>query len=791
MLTFAPKIYIKKERLLIMNRFIVLLGMLGTMSPMFAQNKISGKVVDDKGEALAFANVVLLNRQDSAFVTGTVSGEDGKFIIDTPLKNGIIKITSVGYKTICKDYTSENLGIIAMSDDSKMLGEVVVKSTLPKTIMRNGGMTTTVVGSVLEKAGTMENLLDRIPNVTAQNGKIKVFGRGDAVIYINGRQIRDNNELERLHSDNIKSVEVITNPGARYAANTKAVIRIVTKKRQGDGFGIEATTEGEYDEFKHLGGYSRVNMNYRVGGLDLGAYAFGAYRYEPGEKNIEQVTYLDQRWNESMHISQYDKLQSFSTKLSASYQFDTDNSAGASVWFHRNPSIVGIGEASSSLLRDESLQETSSITYRMPRRQNDITGNVYYVGKIGKLDIDFNTDWYWEKENRNYDNKEEITETGKEQQTQNVNSKTVTYNRLLASKLLLSYPLLGGNLSFGGEYSSTHRNTTYRTLPVGLVDDDDSKVKENMSSAFLSYACLIGKFSLEAGLRYEYIDFDYYEEGKYVPTQSKTYGNIFPSLTLATALGEVQMQLGYASDIKRPSYWELRSGVTFDNRYTYEAGNPFMLPEISRNLSYGLAYKWMALEMVYSHISDPILPMMEVYKDNPAIGVLREVNGDSFDTFNASVSLQPTFGIWHPAFTAGMSKQWLKMDTHEGKMKKSPLGSFRFDNTFDTKWASLSLLMSYTTKGYDRNSWLRKSSFNTNLSIFKSCMKNCLTFQLYVYDLFNTNVSRSVNYYGPMKEMLADIYSTSKVSLTVRYKFNASRSKYKGTGAGESQKSRM
>lgn len=312
-----------------------------------------------------------------------------------------------------------------------------------------------------------------------------------------------------------------------------------------------------------------------------------------------------------------------------------------------------------------------------------------------------------------------------------------------------------------------------------------------MSSAFFTYARQFGKISLEAGLRYEYVDFDYYEEGKYVPTQSKTYGNLFPSLTLATALGDVQMQLGYASDIKRPSYWELRSGVTYDNRYTYEAGNPFMLAEISRNLSYGVAYKWMSLEMVYSHISDPIIPMMEVYTDDPAKGLLREVNGDSFDTFNASVSLQPTFGFWHPAFTAGINKQWMKMDTHDGKLANTPLGSFRFDNTFDTKLASFSLLMSYTTKGYDRNTWMYKPSFNTNLSIFKSCMKGCLTFQLYVSDLFNSNVSHSLSYYGTMKEMRGDVYSTSKVSLTVRYKLNASRSKYKGTGAGDSQKNRM
>lgn len=140
---------------------------LSAMTPMMAQN-ITGKVMNTKGEPLAFANVVLLNRTDSAFVKGAVSGEDGSFAIDSSCNGGIIKVTSVGYKTICKDCTGENVGIIKMEEDSKMLGEVVIKSSLPKTILKNGGMTTTVVGSVLEKAGTMENLLDRIPNVSAR-----------------------------------------------------------------------------------------------------------------------------------------------------------------------------------------------------------------------------------------------------------------------------------------------------------------------------------------------------------------------------------------------------------------------------------------------------------------------------------------------------------------------------------------------------------------------------------------------------------------------------------------------
>lgn len=309
---------------------------LSAMTQMMAQN-ITGKVMDMKGEPLAFANVVLLNRTDSAFVKGAVSGEDGSFVIDSSCNGGIIKVSSVGYKTVCKDCEGENVGIIKMEEDSKMLGEVVVKSSLPKTVLKNGGMTTIVAGSVLEKAGTMEHLLDRIPKVSAQNGSIEVFGRGEPVIYINGRQMRDRSELDRLQSDNIKSVEVITNPGARYAASTRAVIRITTKKMLGEGFGFDAMTTGEYDEKENFGGYSQLNMSYRKNGLELGAYAFGAKQYQPNNQDLQQKTYLDKTWDQKSVNRQVSIVEAMNFRLDASYQLDANNSIGANFGFLRNP----------------------------------------------------------------------------------------------------------------------------------------------------------------------------------------------------------------------------------------------------------------------------------------------------------------------------------------------------------------------------------------------------------------------------------------------------------------------
>ena len=357
------------------KKMVVTALCLSTMTPMMAQN-ITGKVMDVKGEPLSFANVVLLNRQDSAFVKGAVSGEDGSFILDSPCNGGIIKVTSVGYKTICKDCVGENVGVITMEEDSEMLGEVVVKSTLPKTIPKNGGMATTVAGSVLEKAGTMENLLDRIPNVSAQNGNIKVFGRGEPIIYINGRQMMDRSELDRLSSDNIKSVEVISNPGARYEASTKAVIRITTKKIQGDGFGFDATTEGEYDEKKNLGGNGKLNMYYRKNGLELGAYAYGAKQSSPDEKDLQQMTYLDKTWNQQDKTRWKSKTETFSYRLNASYQFDDNNSLGASISFLRNPKLLSGGKMEGSVLKDEELTETNTSIRSEFGQNSNLSSNI-------------------------------------------------------------------------------------------------------------------------------------------------------------------------------------------------------------------------------------------------------------------------------------------------------------------------------------------------------------------------------------------------------------------------------
>ena len=134
-----------------------------------------------------------------------------------------------------------------MIDKMVELREVVIKGNLPNTRLKGGSMITRVEGTPLASSGTVDEMLVKIPGMTGSEDKLEVLGKGTPVIYINGRLLRDDTELKRLRSDEIRDVEVINNPGAQYDASVRAVVRIRTKKHKGDGLGLDLMAFTEQD----------------------------------------------------------------------------------------------------------------------------------------------------------------------------------------------------------------------------------------------------------------------------------------------------------------------------------------------------------------------------------------------------------------------------------------------------------------------------------------------------------------------------------------------------------------
>ena len=186
-----------------MFRLLMSLYLLCGLCSVSAQT-FTGKVVDEKSQPLPYANVVLLSLPDSAFVTGTVSDESGAFILRSEKPDLLLRVSSIGYATLYNKVEKSNLGTIQLMSDAQLLGEVVVKGDLPKVQLKGDAQVTNVQGTILEKAGTGNDLLSKLPGVSADEGAVNVFGSGAAEIYINGRKMRNASELDQLSSDNVK-----------------------------------------------------------------------------------------------------------------------------------------------------------------------------------------------------------------------------------------------------------------------------------------------------------------------------------------------------------------------------------------------------------------------------------------------------------------------------------------------------------------------------------------------------------------------------------------------------------
>lgn len=582
-----------------------LLVFTGCLLPLcLSAQRVSGKLIDENSQPLPYANVVLLSLPDSAFVSGTVSGEDGTFTLEATSQNQIVKISSIGYKTVYKPTVPANIGIVQLASDAQLLGEVVVKADLPKMQLKGDAIVTTVQGSILEKAGTGEDLLDKLPGVSADDGEVRVFGAGAPEIYINGRKVRDNSELHQLSSDNIKSVEVVNNPGSRYDATVNAVIRIRTKKPQGEGFGFDNRfyTEYRYDWTVR----DIFDFNYRKGGFDLSGMLSGNDRRSENNKRIIQETFLDRTWKQESQLNDRVHIQNLSAMLSLNYLFNENHSWGMRYNFDRFPKHHDEINMQTNVAQDNVPYEKSSSIGWQNHVSSGHTLNTYYNGQVGDWHIDFNADGIWQDNRIPQEMLEEIIPADGERKEQTVTSESLDKNTLYAAKLVAEHPLWKGNFSFGGEYTYTNRLNNYRNVE-GILDDDESRIRENSFALFAEYGFRISRLQVRAGVRYEHLASDYFEEDKRIDEQSRTYDNVFPSVSLSLPVGKVQLQLSYTGSIYRPSYWMLRSNTTYINRYTYEGGNPFLRPSVINRLSFNASYKWLYFNTRYIYGRDAIV----------------------------------------------------------------------------------------------------------------------------------------------------------------------------------------
>ena len=748
---------------------------------------ISGRVIDEQAQPMPFANVVLVNRADSAFIAGAVTKDDGTFSISTDKQDGLLKVTSVGYTTKFLDARTGNVGDIQIMPNTQELGEVVVKGERPQYKMTTGGMTVDIQNSMLKDVGTADDVLSMLPQVQGSDGNYTVFAKGSPEIFINNKKVQNARELKQLKSTDIKSVDVITSPGAMYNAEVGAVIRIKTKKHQGDGISVEAYSQVKYNEKWTT--YDDATVKYRTGGLEV----FGNMMVNNGNHSEDNTITTDTRANGN-HVSVLQVCPNnfwytmLGGQIGASYDFNDDNSIGFSYNLSGSLYEGGTVQSQQTITRNNALEGMVDQFIEMnisDRPQHE--ANIYYVGMAGKLGIDFNGSWIWKKNVRDQASFEHSLQLA----DRTVTTHNENRNHMLAGKLVLTYPIWKGELSAGTEMSRSNSHGIYSNVEQVVAPSND-EIKESNVAGFAEYKMKLGDWSLNGGLRYEAVTSDYYSFGQYQTEPSRKYHDLFPNLSVGWQKNKWGIQLGYDKRISRPNYQALNSNVQYDNRYEYEGGNPLLRPSIKQNIDLNVTYSWLSFTAGYSHSKDMRLNFGSLYQEGTEITIWTNRNFDKFESYHASLTASPKFGFYNPTLTLSYWQQNFDTQAYGLATKRNdPEWQINFRNWFTIDKTTKAMLYLHYSTSHDYGFNHYAHEFNVNARVQKTFLDGNLTAALFANDIFRNLREHWTGYY-PVTTTSKDAYVyTQYIGASLTYNFNATRSKYKGTGAGNAEKNRL
>ena len=752
-----------------------------------ADSKLSGRIVDEKGLPLSYASISLLAVNDSAFITYGVCNENGDFVVPCQQPRVIVKITCVGYKPIAKNVTVGRMGTIAMVPETYTLNGVTVKGEVPQYKMTHGGMTVEVQHSILHDVGTADDLLSMLPMVQGRDGKFNVLAKGEPEIYINNKKVTDANELRMLKSIDVKSVDIITAPGAQYNAEVNAVIRIKTLKTQGDGFSLMASSDTWLNN--KLNNYDDLTVKYRQGGLEAFANVAFDYGHSSNDQDLDQELHISKdMFNIHADLPLRSRWAEFQYKTGLSYDFNEDHSVGLSI-----SSEKSLFEHMKTRMNQNYLK--NGAFYGDIFLKTDIEGidrpkwelNTYYIGKVGKLGIDLNATWLRRESENHLDQLELSNELG----DRTITTVNKERNTMAAGKLVLTYPIWKGVLSAGSEATSTqsHGNNFNEE---NIIPEADNEMDEKNIAGFAEYETQLGNWRLNAGLRYEHVTADYSSFGVRQPEPSRTYNDWFPNLSAAWQKGKWGAQLSYSKRITRPPYNMLSSIIVYDSRMLYEGGNPLLRPSVRQSIDFNLTYSWLNFMTGFTRENDFFTHIGQVYDEVNEIGIFRPANFDHQDRVYATLVASPKFGFWQPQATLHYYQQMFDAEGY-GAPKKLNKPEFSFDlkNWFVFGETIKALVQASYTGSNHWGFMYRGSIFMVNARLQKSFWNGRLTGTLYANDIFRTVRTKVTTYYE-IGKTAQDIYSyTQCVGLTLNYNFNVTRSKYKGTGAGNEEKSRF
>ncbi|MBO7558874.1 MAG: outer membrane beta-barrel protein [Bacteroidaceae bacterium] len=743
-----------------------------------------GNIIDEHDQPVAYANIALLSPQDSTLITGGVSNESGLFVIPCEQKPVLARISFVGYKTVYRQCNGTEIGKIKIQIETQTLKGVMVKGHRLLYTPTERGLQVSVQGTVLEQFGSASDMISHLPLMM---GDGEIAGHGKPEIYINNKKVRNEDELNRLRADEILSAEIITNPGVEYGAEVTSVIRLKTIRKTGEGW--SGNFSAAYRQGKECYANGNAALNYRLrNGMD-----FFARGYLTSNNQIITATADDQlqassTWDFKKVATFLNRYNYYFADLGWNWEISEKHSLGLTYTANNF-----ISDATSSIETDEEVLRDShfleaetnkTVTSRKPRMEHAV--NAYYVGEIGKWKLDFSADYYGGHSESDMEGGT-VGEKG-------VSSKTLTKNNLLAEKLVVTAPFPLGSLTFGEEVASVDRTSDF--TQSGFSADNSVHQKTTTWSLFANYALQVKKFSLNAGLRWQNEHNDYETNGLKDAKQSPNYHVFIPRLSLTYRMERLMHTFSYQCFRQNPAYSTLSTAINYRSKYEYQTGNPYLRPTTTHYISWTTNYRWVHAELYYQYIKNLNHSFQAAYDDTGHPGVILDDrrNVPNSQNYGLEINVTPKVGIWQMNYTASFFFNNRDLEAVGIKHKWNGLCTyFNLDNTLLLPHDWL-LNIRMELKPYNESGCSQtKTTGGIDLRLSRQFLKDKnLSVAILFNDILHTRYTEMTAYGGiNVRTQFREYRDSHRIGIDLSWKFNATKSRYKGSHAGQSERNRL
>ncbi len=611
---------------------------------------IKGTVIDEQGDPVGYATVVI--SLDDTQIAGAATDDKGEFSVVTKEGTFDLFISYIGYETYsCEVASGEDLGEITLVSDATEIEDVVVTSNF---IRREADRFVVDVANAPAAIGQDgEELLKSSPGVWINEDEISINGNSNPKVFVNDRELKMTSEeimlyLRNLKSDEVRSIEIIPLSGADFdASSASGVIMIYLRRQLNAGMiGRVGLRSGYNENLFNISPSAGINFQSEKLTLNTSGW-YNNFNHEGSGTNNAKYMQSNATLNEESHDE--NESSSRGGRIEAVYNLNDRHSIGGEFRYFRRNNAAFTSSVSSMLFG--SVEQLSSSTFDSRGGGENISSTINYIYKLDTIGSTIKLLADYNKNLSNSFSDNNIMANQVDSLHQNISSSdfAVSTVTLALEKVVSPKLTIKSGLKYTRNDMDSHSKYKYLDAAQQWVDltdyNSDELYTEDIAAAYFIGRSKIGNWSFVAGLR-----------GEYTQTKgrdnllNKDYVSLFPNLNVSYLLdpmGSNSITMQYSRSINRPSFWSLNPARKQNSEYTYNIGNPSLMPEYknSINLTYVYKYKY-SISASMQIAENSVVQIMTQDEIDPNVIRISHENIDAQSSYFLSANLPFQITKW-------------------------------------------------------------------------------------------------------------------------------------------------